>query len=131
MGMYDYVRCMVPLPVDGDHSQRQFQSKSLNCDLDSIEIREDGSLWIERYDTEDHSDPNAEGLMSLVGKMTRVNQEMVPLDFTGEIRFYDFIATEGPTYESRGWFEFSAYFVKGCIKHLELITYKEPSVTSA
>ena len=33
------------------------------------EIREDGSLWREEYDIEDHSDPNAEGLERFTGCM--------------------------------------------------------------
>src|SRR5690349_6199307 len=100
MGMFDDLRCKYPLPTR-DGAERSFQTKSLDCLMDQIEIREDGTIWREHYDTEDHSDPNAEGLMRFAGMATRVNKEWHPLTFTGEVRFYDGFAPDG-------WVEFSA-----------------------
>src|SRR5690349_376519 len=100
MGMFDELRCKYPLP----HAAAQdllFQTKSLDCGLELYEIREDGSLWIEEYDIEDRSDPNATGLMSIVGCMTRVNKRWVPCEITNAVNFY----IDG--------YEYTAMFVKG------------------
>lgn len=123
MGMFDYVRCKYPLPVDGANA-RLYQSKSLpSMGLDTYEIREDGSLWHEEYDTEDRSDPNAEGILALRGMLTKVNKRWVRVQETREVRFYDLI--QGPNIEY-GWVEFSAYFVDGQIKELHLVEHRDP-----
>ena len=133
MGMYDYVRCEMPLPVeiDVDHRDHWFQSKSLWCELDKYEIREGGTLWHLAYETEDQSDPNAEGFQRLVGMQTRVNQRWEQLaDFTGEIQFYtqaSSIGCQDVGQPYSGWIEFSVYFVRGQLKHFELLRYEEPA----
>jgi len=83
MGMFDYVRCHYQLPVEGANAL-DYQTKFAGFpNLDQYEIREDGTVWVEEYDVEDHSDPNAEGLMKLIGCATRVNKRMVPFVYTG------------------------------------------------
>jgi len=113
MGMFDYLNCKASLPAGVP--DLRWQTKSLRCAMDTYEIREDGTLWGEDYETEDRSDPNAEGLSRLIGCITRVNIRPRQLtDYTGEVCFYE---QDG----NKGWWEFSAYFVKGQLKHLELI----------
>lgn len=107
MGIYDSLKCKMPLPVPG-FQDRLFQTKDLPaqwCDL--YEIREDGSLWHQSYSIEDRSDPEAEGLMRLIGLMTRVGKKWERVDFSGEVFFYDY--AEGQD----GWIEFGAKFVDG------------------
>lgn len=136
MGLFDEIRCKVALPVelDRDHRGHWFQTKSLQCAMDNFEIREDGALWAERYDTEDHSDPNATGLDRLRGMHAKVNQRWEPIvDFTGEVVFYSQASAVGKEDDGRknsGWIEFSAYFIKGQMKHLELLEYTEPTKES-
>ena len=118
MGLFDYIRCSYPLP--GGHADSgEFQTKDTPSQfMDHYEIREDGSLWHEDYDTEDRSDPRAEGVMSLAGMMTRVRKRWEKDEsFTGEIRFY-----RGSCEED--WREFSAYYIKGTLQ--SLITIIEP-----
>ena len=127
--MFDYIRCKYPLPEDGfvDH---WFQTKDTpNQSLDDYEIREDGSLWVKKYDTEDRSDHNAVGLRAVglkrfFGFFSRVNKRWSPENITGEILFYGF-----PTknYHDGGWIEFSAYFVSGKIKELHVISNDPPN----
>lgn len=113
MGVFDYVRCIYPLPVAGANS-KEFQTKDTPGQwLDRYEIRADGTLWHEAYDIEDRSDPTAEGLLRIIGSMTRINERWEPVAMTGEIVFY----TDG--------FTFSAYFVKGMLKHLETLEAPE------
>lgn len=115
MGMYDDVRCLYPLPVEGAN-ERDYQTKSLDCTLDNYEIREDGSLWHENYEIEDHSDPNETGLMRLKGMLARVNKRWEPEPYTGEIRFHDWDRNADPVE-----LEFSAYFVDGQLRELHHI----------
>lgn len=107
MGMFDYLRCEVPLPP-GDHSG-PYQTKSLACELDTYTIRANGELWGEQYDREGWTRSNV-----------RPRQCS---DFTGEVRFYGM-----GDKDASGWWEFSAYFVNGQMKHLQQI---EPTPTNA
>ena len=115
MGMFDDLKCKYPLPPDGViDTQTIYQTKSLACFLDLYEIREDGTLWHEDYDTEDHSDPDATPLRRIAGMLTRVNERWIPVDLTGEVVFY-----------GRGK-EFSAYFVEGNLKELHQLHNRYP-----
>lgn len=110
MGMFDQLTCRYPLP-NPKAVGVLCQTKDTPAQyLDNYEIREDGSLWHEAYDVEDQSDPKAEGLARLRGMLARVRKHWEPCRFTGEIVFY---AND---------FEYSAYFVRGQLKHLEDLT---------
>lgn len=118
MGMYDELRCLFPLPVHGAN-QLEYQTKDTptQC-LDLYEIREDGSLWMEDYDVEDHSDPDATGFLRMCGCMTRVNKRWVAVErFTGEIVFYSFL-NDGA---QKGWLEWSAYFENSNLIRINLL----------
>ena len=117
MGMFDYLRCHYPLPVEGANA-RLYQTKDLDDMMDLYEIRADGTLWHEEYDEEDRSDPRAEGLWRFSGMITRVNQRWEPLALTGEVRFYDTIRSTTPN----GWIEWRASYHKGVLKELHLVT---------
>lgn len=106
MGMFDYLRCDYPLPVEGA-KEYEYQTKDTPAQwLDRYEIRADGTLWHEDYEIEDRSDPDAKGLSRLFACATRVNERWVPETLTGEIVFYTNVL------------EFSAYFVDGVLKNI-------------
>lgn len=105
MGMYDNFNSTHPLCAG------EYQTTSLECTLEQYELRADGVLYIERYDIEDQSDPNAEGFARLHGSMTRVNQRMEATDYTGEVVFYHY-TDDGSNKE------FSAYFINGKLRIL-------------
>ena len=46
MGMFDYVRCEVPLP-DGWEEPRELQTKDFDCELNTLVITPDGRLLLE------------------------------------------------------------------------------------
>ena len=118
MGLYDEIRCERELPAP-EASGLLFQTKDTPAQFcEQYVIRADGTLWHETYDTEDHSDPKAEGLHALIGCMTRVNQRWEPCLYTGEIRFY----TDGDYgTDSAWWLEFSSYFKDGQMQLVNLI----------
>ena len=121
MGMYDNILCKYPLDVrdiDIKISDLTFQSKDTEAQfLDNYEIREDGTLWHETYDIEDRSDPNAKGIMKLLGCMTRINQRWEQVNTTGEIVFYTSV-------NDKDFLELSAYFVDGKLNQIHRITNK-------
>jgi hypothetical protein len=89
MGMFDYVKCLYLLPDGEDGSAIEFQTKDTDAQyMDLYEIREDGTLWHQVYDVEDHSDHKAEGIMRFSGCMTRVREHWVQEFTTGAINFY-------------------------------------------
>jgi hypothetical protein len=115
MGMFDYLRCSYPLPRPGANDL-EYQTKDTYAQwLDNYEIRADGTLWHKVYDTEDRSDPNAEGLLALAGIATRVKERWVRDAMTGEVVF---TAYPGDVYTDENEVCFSAYFVDGELKHL-------------
>ena len=100
--MFDYVRCFRPLPGDPPKTVLEWQTKDTPAQaLDTYEIREDGGLWGEEYDIEDH---------------TRVNIRPAKCDMTGEVRFY---GCEGHNIDR--WWEYSAYFINGELQSLTLL----------
>lgn len=124
MGMFDYLRCHYPLPVDGANAL-EFQTKDTDAQyMDKYEIREDGTLWHADYDTEDRSDQNAEGFARLFGCATRVNERWAFEPMTGEICFH---ASKTGNYQDGSWVEFSAYFVDGKLRELHVIKDKAPN----
>lgn len=140
MGMFDDIKCLYPLPVEGANAH-PYQTKSTPAQfMDNYEIREDGSLWHEEYEIEDRSaagtwrrehpgqDPPEElsGLNSIVGLMTRVNCRWQHVDsFTGEIRFYHCYGNKPGDYSGR--IEWSAYFLNGKLREINLIQDTKPT----
>ena len=115
--MYDNVKCEYPLLIEGANDLL-FQTKSLdNMMLDLFVINVDGTLFEEKYDIEDHSDKTLpeDDMRRLFGCMSRVNQRLVPLDHTGEIRFYNYDV------KTKRWLEFSSYFLRGKLQQLNLV----------
>jgi hypothetical protein len=111
MGLYDDIRVLCPLPgLDVVPGGRVFQTKSLECVLDNFEIRENGTLWHENYETVWHEPDPAKGPLGFMGAMEAVNRHWVLWPYTGEVRFHDMIDGE--------WFDFSAYFMDGRLREL-------------
>lgn len=119
MGMFDYLRCKMPLPLP-EFQDAEFQTKCTPAQyMDLYVIDETGKLWVEEYDTEDQSDPNAEGFMKFAGCAARVNKRMAPVAFTGSINFYECLGRY-----SSGWVEFCAFIDEGQVIKLKLIEHR-------
>ncbi len=132
MGLFDDITCKYPLPIEGANSL-PFQTKDTPAQyMNLYEIREDGTLWHEDHDIEDHSikavwkrehpgEEPPEGMFDeldgFCGCMTHVNKRWVPVQITGEIVFYSSIGKDGRV-------EFSAYFVAGKVNQLHVIEHR-------
>jgi hypothetical protein len=94
MGMYD--------TIESKHAKvgpGEFQTKDLICELCHFELREDGALVNVRQ-------PLAEG-----------PDKAVAFTGTGEVRFY-----KSGDESSTDWIEWSAYYSKGKLIHIEQIS---------
>lgn len=102
MGMFDYIR----------YKENTYQTKDTPRQLmDIYEIREDGTLWFENYESEWIEDKNDWLGGHMIHKNKRWEQEK---NFTGEIFFYE--------YDGKGKdIEISSYFVNGELKHLVVL----------
>lgn len=101
MGMFDYVR----------YKGKEYQSKTTpNQFMDDYEIRDDGTLWVEEYDSDWVEDNDA----PFGGYITKINKrDRFVFEFIGEIRFYRDIDAKKDI-----WEEYSAYFINGQMKHI-------------
>lgn len=105
MGLFDNMMCKHPLPMPElfsgeDWSDHQFQTKSLNCFLESYMISESGHLFHKPLIHE-----------SLDWKLLE--------NFTGIVEFYDNFPKDDKTY----WVEFKAMIVKGNLYHKIEVTH--------
>ena len=103
MGMFDYIRCELPLPGNPPEWASNFQTKDMDSWMDQYVIRANGTLLNESQPTEDLS------------------------DFMGTITFYDSnVVASGPGYytengEDARWLTYRALFVHGKLSELALI----------
>lgn len=127
MGMFDYIRCKMPLPADPAPPQCEwFQTKDVPTAalyLDKWTIEADGRLIRHAYRVEDHSDQKAKGLLRFKGCMTKVfepeNDTAVP--YHGDISFGH--------YDSRthGDWDYVARFTDGVCTRIWLDEYSPPT----
>jgi hypothetical protein len=122
MGMFDDLRCHYPLPVDGANDLH-YQTKDLDCQMDAVEIRADGTLWHEAYET--RVEETDEAPMGIWIHRDNKRWEHVPL--TGEVRFYTSLRREQPS----GWIEWSAYFKAGALQQMNLVKHELPPAAGA
>lgn len=98
MGMFDILRCDMPLP--SPWPRKDFQTKTFDCQSDLYVITADGRLI-------QTAAPQTEGQ---VLRNPVVDTE-VPFD--GEIEFYDVAGSE--------WVKFATRFVLGCCDEIRLV----------
>ncbi len=125
MGMYDDIKCEYPLP-DKQVQNKVFQTKSLQCNLDSYTITKEGRLiWHKyRYETVPEEERPYYGkpewndpLLQLAGSTKSILVGDIDVLHHGIIGFYTFIA-DGV---GEKWFEYVAKFTDGQIVSIERI----------
>lgn len=120
MGMFDTVYCQHPLPVEWAQDL-DYQTKSLDCLLDTFYIDTDGALWRLTWQGDDHEDIEAE-----------------PIERTLEMHFYTNLPIpDAPLVMSpddmrrEGWIEWKATIIRGQVDEIELVTLEMPKPESA
>lgn len=96
MGMYDDIKCEVPLPDDYTPKDGVFQTKDFDCELTTYTITKDGRLVSDDWHYEDvppaeRPHPDSDGLLGLIGSIRKVvDRPSVDRNFHGTFRFYDY-----------------------------------------
>jgi hypothetical protein len=136
MGMFDYLRCKMPLPSEpAPPSAEWFQTKDVPTHqlyMERWTIEADGRLIKHGVRYEDRSDPNAEGFLRWLGCMTAVlvPEEDKVVDFHGDIGFGHF------DYETKEDWDYVARFTEGrctkiwCDEHLPPIAEAAQAASS-
>ena len=113
MGMFDYVKCEVPLPDDFEGS---LQTKDLDCDMVTHTITKEGRLireWITHVTEVPKAErpyPDGEGIFELCGSMRR-HKTSADANYHGFLNFYGSSGKhEDDTYR---WHEYNAKFTDG------------------
>lgn len=146
MGMFDYLRCEVPLP-DGWQPD-ELQTKDFDCEMVTHVITQDGRLMLERIDEthivpkEDRPYPNDDGLLGACG-MLRHDKSLHDSHFHGVVRFYgsEYRQLDGSPAQYNGvmhgpdgvsdyitgkplkhiWHEYNAKFTDGKLVSIEVV----------
>lgn len=124
MGMFDYVRCDVPLP---DGWKGELQTKDFNCEMVEHLISKDGRLLLERIDEthivpkEERPYPNDDGVLGMCG-MLRVVKSRHDANFHGIVNFYG-TERDGEKYI---WHEYNAKFTDGGLISIECVDEAQP-----
>lgn len=119
MGMFDTIYCKAPLPGNTPFdSTTDFQTKDLECLMDTYVIEEDGRLMIRSgyYETvpeEERPYPNEKGFKGLIGSLRFVDTGWKPVDAHQRLKFY--------TSADRTWYDFVATFTHGQLEGIELV----------
>ena len=124
MGMYDDIVCKYPLPFPEDtkgYIPNGFQTKDLDCGLDSYEIREDGTLWLRECEREyTEGNPNGKTWSEKFGIVKETKVWWTHVKLTISIDIYDYQHGEG---EYDYWVEFEIVFIDGVIDKIKLIKF--------
>lgn len=122
MGMFDYIRCEVPLP-DGWKPDGPLQTKDFDCDLVCHVITKEGRLMLERIDAvhevpkADRPYPNDDGLLGMCGSI-RTETSVHDSNFHGVVNFYSY---EGDINVNHQWHEYNAKFTDGQLVGIETV----------
>ena len=126
MGMFDDIVCKYPLPFPEDtkgYIAESFQTKDLDCGLDSYEIREDGTLWLRECERAHiDGDPNGKTFSEKFGIIKETKVWWTHVKTTRTIRMYDYQNNDGGVYDY--WVEFEIVFIDGVIDKIKLIKFE-------
>jgi hypothetical protein len=115
MGMFDWLfidKAHLPEQIRTDRNQEGWQTKSLDCRLDLIEIDQEGQLYITPAFWYTHEPDHP--------------QQTSRLDYTGDIVFYNDLKDGlADYYTESGWWEFVASFKDGKLQKLTQIEANE------
>ena len=123
MGMFDYIKCDVPLP-DGWAPKGPLQTKDFCCEMVTHIITKDGRLMLERIDKTEvvpkaermYPDAPDDDISSMFGSL-RDTRSLHDSQFHGIVNFY---SHEGPSFDGK-WHEYNAKFTDGQLVSIELV----------
>lgn len=125
--MYDSIICKYPLPMPenpkGYTGSEDFQSKDLDCTLSFYEIREDGSIWEEKRETEYvPGNDKAKTFWDKIGHLKTIKTWFEPLQINDFINIYDYQQNNKGNYDYD--IEYRIRFENGKIIDVKLVDFE-------
>lgn len=107
-----------------DNNNHSWQTKDLYNTLSQYFIQ-GGRLFEQRYKVESFipGDPNSKNFIDKLGRMDRQEPYLEPINFHGEIYFYNSVRDVQDKWDC--WLEFKAVFTNSVVDRYELVKFKK------
>ena len=127
MGMFDTVICKYPLPMPSDPKgyagSEDFQTKHLDCGLDTYEIAANGQLSVHKREGK-FIEPNkeAKGLFDKIGRYEVTRTWIEPVYDTLTMEMYDYEQSDKSEYDY--FIQYEVVFIDGIVDEIKLIVFE-------
>ena len=127
MGMYDTVICKYPLPMPSDPKgyagSEDFQTKHLDCGLDTYEIAANGQLSVyKREGNYIEPDKEAKGLFEKIGRFEVTRTWLEPVYDTLTMEMYDYKDSSESGYDY--FVQYKVIFIDGIVDEIKLTEFE-------
>ena len=125
--MFDTVICKYPLPMPSDpkgySGSEDFQTKHLDCGLDTYEIAANGQLSVHKREGK-LIEPNkeAKGLFDKIGRYEITKTWVEPVYDTLTMEMYDYEQSDKSEYDY--FIQYEAVFIDGIVDEIKLIGFE-------
>jgi len=124
--MFDDIRCKYTLPMpenpQGYTGSQEFQTKHLDCLMNYYEIREDGSLWVERRELEFiEGNLKDKTFAERFGQIKTVKKWFEQVNITTTIVMYHYAEYDDKEFDYD--IEYSVEFIKGVLSTVKLVSF--------
>ena len=127
MGMFDTVICKYPLPMPSDpkgySGSEDFQTKHLDCGLDTYEIAANGQLSVHKREGKYiEGDKEAKGLFEKIGRYEITKTWVEPVYDTLTMEMYDYEQSDKSEYDY--FIQYEVVFIDGIVDEIKLIGFE-------
>ena len=127
MGMFDTVICKYPLPMPSDpkgySGSEDFQTKHLDCGLDTYEIAANGQLSVHKREGKYiEGDKEAKGLFEKIGRYEITKTWVEPVYDTLTMEMYDYEQSDKSEYDY--FIQYEVVFIDGILDEIKLIGFE-------
>ena len=125
--MFDTVICKYPLPMPSDpkgySGSEDFQTKDLDCGLDTYEIAANGQLSVHKREGKYiEADKEAKGLFDKIGRYEVTRTWIEPVYDTLTMEMYDYEQSDKSEYDY--FIQYEVVFIDGIVDEIKLIVFE-------
>lgn len=126
MGMFDDVICKYKLPMPEDpkgySGSERFQTKDLDNCLSLYKIQEDGTIWLETFESRViDGDPKGKSIFDRLGRVEKINVAWKQLFDTDSIEIYDYERGSG---DYDYYILYQLVFREGVVSSVDLLEFE-------